>query len=145
MKHYTYILLSLHNIYLQDLSALPDSHQIWQIASRIQARKWVVLRHFNLLPSTPLQQPMNRIGWYFSITYFNTSAQYNYKTNQKLIGRCRDIQYFCKRPLISLPLYKGKYKENFVPWYLHFYRTDFESDWRLLISMSPNINKNTFK
>ena len=91
---------------------------------------------FNLLQQSHIQQPMKRSWWNFTTTYIKSCLMFIYKKNRKLLGRCRDIQCFLKRPLLSLPVYKASYKGNCYIVYLPIKWTDSESDWRWSINIA---------
>ena len=136
MKLYSNLLQCIPVVYIQDLSAIPDNSRIIDIWSCNFRRKWS-----NLTLSTDFFYVHSHSQW----TEVDDNLPHHTPTlvHSIFIKRIRNFSVdietchvSVRDPSISLPLYKGKYKENFVPWYLYSYIIDFKSDWRLLISIS---------
>ena len=128
MKLYSNLLQCIPVVYIQDLSAIPDNSRIIDIWSCNFRRKWS-----NLTLSTDFFYVHSHSQW--------TEVEHNLPQHTsilvhsifaKIIGNFSvDIEtchVSVRDPSISLPFYKGKYKENFTSIYLHSYRSDFDLD-----------------
>ena len=128
MKVYRYILLDMCIVEIQYLSAIPNSNQIWHVRSLIRRRKWLILTL-----STYSQVLSYNSQW---VKVDHCLPQHTsilvHSIFAKIIGNFSvDIEtchVSVRDPSISLPFYKGKYKENFTSIYLHSYRSDFDLD-----------------